>query len=364
LKFLLNPARQTTRGLFTDVEYEDVERFFRSRPELTPTPLVHLPALASRLGLTDLMVKDESKRFGMGAFKIAGVLYAVDALLAGRIASIHEADRVRTLVCATEGNHGRAVARVARDRGLRATVYMRSTASAVRVEAIRREGADVILVDGTYDDAVHRVAVDTPRMAGAVIVSDTAWPGYEEIPRAIMAGYSWLMVESANQWARMPDVVAVQAGVGGLAGAVTSWLRARGERRPYLICAEPTAAACVFESIAAGRRRTIVPGPTEMAGLRSGEVSSIAFPVLEKGVDSCAALDDDEVGETIRDLAAPTDGDPVVRAAPSGGCGAAAIVRWMKDIQYADSRRQANLTADSIAFVINTEGPGDAPTPG
>jgi diaminopropionate ammonia-lyase len=360
LKFLLNPARHATRGLFADDEYEAVERFFRSRPDLAPTPLVHLPALASRLGLADLLIKDESKRYGMGAFKIAGVLYAVDALLDGRIGSINQADRVRTLVCATEGNHGRAVARVARERGLGAVVYMRATASAARVGAIRGEGAEVILVDGTYDDAVRRVAVETPRMSGAVIVSDTAWPGYEAIPRAIMAGYSWLMVESAMQWAQMPDVVAVQAGVGGLAGAVASWLCARAERRPYLICAEPTAAACVLESIAAGRPQTIVPGPTEMAGLRSGEVSSIAFPVLQRALDACAALDDEEVEETIRALAVPGDGDPAIGAAPAGGCGAAAIVRWMTGSQYVDSRRLANVTAESTAFVINTEGPSVA----
>jgi diaminopropionate ammonia-lyase len=300
-----------------------------------------------------VLVKDESKRFGMGAFKIAGVLYAIDALLDGRIG--RPGGAVRTLVCATEGNHGRAVARVASERGLAAVVYMRSSAAAARIEAIRQEGADVILVDGTYDDAVRRMAEEARRLAGAVIVSDTAWPGYEEIPRAIMAGYTWLMAEAASQWARLPDIVVVQAGVGGLAAAVASWLCARAEGRSFVICAEPVAAACVYESIAAGHRRTIVPGPTEMAGLRCGEVSSIAFPVLSRAVGACAALDDEDVREMMRRLSAPAGADPSIGAGPSGACGLAALVRWMTSPDYAESRREAKVTPESTSFAVNTE---------
>jgi len=356
LKLLLNSHRRPTRGLFTDDEYHQVERFFRSRPDLAPTPLVRRPALAAAIGLADVLVKDESQRFGMGAFKIAGVMYAVDALLEGRIAA-PGGRRFRTLVCATEGNHGRAVARVARERGLRSVVYMRASAAPARIERIRREGAEVILVEGTYDDAVRRLAAEAERMPDAVIVSDTAWPGYEEIPRAIMAGYTWLMVECAAEWTRTPDVVVVQAGVGGLAGAVTSWLRARdAQPPPFLLSAEPSTAACVLASVAAGKRRAIVPGPTDMAGLRCGEVSSITFPILLDGLDGCAAVDDEQVHAAVARLAAPDAGDPAIAAGPSGACGVAVLGQWMTRPDYAESRAAAAVTGEWRALVFNTEG--------
>jgi diaminopropionate ammonia-lyase len=353
LKIHLNTRRQSA-GLFTPDEYAGVERYFRSHPELRPTPLLRLPALASRAGLANLFVKDESQRFGAGAFKIAGVLYAVDALLDGRLGA---GPRPRILACATEGNHGRAVARVARERGLRALVYMRESASPGRIAAIAQEGAEVILVDGTYDDAVHRLAAEAAGVPGTAIVSDTAWPGYEALPRAIMAGYTWLMAEAMTQWDEPPGIVVVQAGVGALAGAVASWVCGRADPRPYLICAEPTEAAVVLASIAAGEPTTITPGPTEMAGLRSGEVSSIAFPVLQAAVDACVAIADDDVWGAVRRLASPLEGDPPVAAGPSGACGAAALLWWMTSPEAAGSRQLAGVTRASRAFVLNTEAP-------
>ncbi len=333
----------TSHGLFTDAEYADVRQFFESHPELKPTPLVSLPALASSLGLDALLVKDESTRFGMNAFKIAGVAYAVDRLLRGGQAAV--------LACATEGNHGRAVARVARERGLRAVVYMRDSAASSRIDAIRREGADVVLVAGTYDDSVKRMAEEAGR-SGFTIVSDTSWEGYETIPRAIMAGYTWLMTEAARQWSPgpQPEVVVVQAGVGGLAGAVASWLLANfpADRKPYLICAEPAAAACVRASLSAGRPTAITPGDTAMAGLRCGEMSPIAFPALAAAVDACVTVDEAQAEEAMRRLTGPMGGDPAIDAGPSGACGLAALVAWL-----ADGRRRGARTR---ALVINTEG--------
>jgi diaminopropionate ammonia-lyase len=329
-------------GLFTEAEYDDVQRFFESRPDLTPTPLVHLPALAHTLGLADLLVKDESTRFGLNAFKMVGVAYAVDRIPRGG---------VRTLVCASEGNHGRAVARAARERGLRAIVYMRRSAAAARVDAIRDEGADVVLVDGTYDDAVKRMAGEAARAADRTIVSDTAWPGYETIPRAIMAGYTWIMTEAARQWApHPPDIVVVQAGVGGLAGAVGSWLAARMRPRPYFICAEPRGSACVHASIEAGRAVALVPADTIMNGLRCGEVSSLALPALAATVDACVLVDDAAAVEAIERLATPIGADAPIVAGASGACGLAALCAWS---------REAPIAPGSRAFIVNTEGTTD-----
>jgi diaminopropionate ammonia-lyase len=335
----------SNRGLFTEAEYEDVRRFFESRPDLTPTPLVHLPAFARTLGLTDILVKDESTRFGLNAFKIAGVAYAVDRLLT-RSASAS----ITTLVCASEGNHGRAVARVARQHGLHAIVYMRRSAAEARVMAIRAEGAEVVLVDGTYDDAVKQV-VGAARADGAAIVSDTAWPGYEDVPRAIMAGYTWIMTEAARQWAAdPPGIVVVQAGVGGLAAAVGSWLRARMQPRPLFLCAEPRGSACVHASIAAGARVAVVPRETIMNGLCCGEVSSLALPLLASTIDACVQVDDDAAIAAMAQLKGGFGRDAKVEAGASGAAGLAALTVWC---------RQAPIAPGSRAFIINTEGVTD-----
>lgn len=340
--------------MFTPAEYNDVQAFFDSRPELLPTPLVRLPGLAAEVGLAGILVKDESARFGLNAFKIVGVAYAVDRLLRGRT--------VGTLVCATEGNHGRAVARAARERGLRAVVYIRETADPARLEALRQEGAELALVAGSYDDAVRRMARDAQSMPRAIIVSDTSWSGYEAVPRAIMAGYTWIMTEASRQWgAAPPGVVVVQAGVGGLAGAVASWLVARcgPAERPRLICAEPEAAACVRASLAAGRPVSIAAGDTIMAGLRCGEMSPIAFAPLAEAVDDCVTVADRAAVAAMRLLAEPVSGDPVVNAGPSGACGLAALLAYVRSAPHAAPRGNRGAALGPCALVINTEGATD-----
>ncbi len=340
--------------MFSAAELDDVEAFFTSHPELAPTPLVRLPALAARVGLADILVKDESHRFGLNAFKIVGVAYAVDRLLRDRT--------VETLVCATEGNHGRAVARAARQRGLRAVVYIRSSAEGWRLEALRREGADVVSVPGTYDDAVRRMAAEASSMPRAEIVSDTSWSGYETIPRAIMAGYTWILTEASRRWGTAPpELVVVQAGVGGLAGAVASWILARPVRapRPHLICAEPEAAACVRASLAAGHPVTVPVGDTVMAGLRCGEMSPIALPPLAAAVDDCVTVDDEAVRSAVERLRTPLSGDPRIDAGPSGACGLAALLEWLDGAGWLAAREAAGLAPGWRALVINTEGSAD-----
>src|SRR5688572_8488894 len=166
--------------------------FFAARPDLRPTPLRELPALARHLGIGRLMAKDETGRFGLNAFKLLGARFAIETLLQeGKVR------RGTTLVCASEGNHGRAVARAARDAGCACRVYMAHDAAPSRVAAIAGEGAEVITVDGSYDDAV-RVMRDEADANGWTIISDTAWPGYERIPRLIMLGYTHMLDEVAQ----------------------------------------------------------------------------------------------------------------------------------------------------------------------
>jgi len=352
-QYFLNPASRsgpTHLGLFDEEEYRQVNSFFRSA---SFTPLRRLPALASRAGVGDILIKDESCRLGLNSFKILGVSYAVGRLMSeGRIA------QGTVLVCATEGNHGRAVARAAHKNGLEARIYMSADAAAARIEAIAQEGAQVVIAKGNYDDAV-RLAANDARRNGWMIISDTSWPSYEEIPRLIMVGYTRLVDEAERQWApeSPPNVVLVQAGVGGLACAVVSrFCYQYGARRPFTIVCEPTTAACLLESARAGNAVSL-PGPfnTLMAGLRCGEASPLAWPTLATAVDAFVSIDDEECTSAMRTLAHPSNGDPVVVAGASGACGLAALLAILQDERLRPVRELSGVSVRSRILVINTE---------
>ena len=344
--------RSGVTGLFTDQEYARQRAFFTTR--VTPTPLVALPGLAARLGLGALWVKDETQRFDLPAFKSLGVEFAVHELAArGTLAG------VTTLVCASAGNHGRAVARAARHAGLGARVFLDRDVSAARVEAIRSEAAEVVRVDGTYDDAV-RLAADDAARTGALVVSDTSWPGYTQIPRDIMLGYTRVMDEAAAAWAGQgpPDLMIVQAGVGGLLAAVASWsARHLGDTRPALVAVEPALAACVQASARAGAP-AVVDGPltTIMAGLRCGEVSPLAFEVLAELVDGYIAVEDHWCRAAMRRFAHPEPGDPAMVVGTSGAAGLAAL---LSATESAEARALFGTCAPRAAprvLLIATEG--------
>lgn len=354
-RYFLNKAARSApenSNLFTADEYRQVNEFFQGDPS---TPLWHMRQLAADLQVSDILVKDESSRMGLNAFKILGVSYAIGCLLKpGRLSP------TATLACATEGNHGRAVARVARLHGLRAKVYMARDAALSRIDAIEAEGADVIIVDGNYDTAVQMMS-EAAIKEGWTIVSDTSWEGYDEIPRLIMAGYTRILDEAEIQWrSQRPDVVLVQAGVGALAGAVVSWLCHRfGVNRPFTIVCEPASAACLLESARTGEP-TSVNGPfdTIMAGLRSGQLSRIVWPTIA-AVDSFVAIEDDWCRRAVRVLADPDREDPVIVAGASGACGLAALLAIMQDEGLQSLREAVGLNKQARVLVINTEGATD-----
>lgn len=352
--FWLRPdVRRSAPAFFTGDELADVRMFYAGVPDATPTPLRRLPGLAAALGIGDLLIKDESARFGLPAFKIAGARYAIGKLVA------RQGARVRHLACATAGNHGRAVARAAGDLGLEAHVYVPIGTSPARVAALRSEGAHVTVTSKGYDDTVRLMAEDAAA-SGWKIVSDTAWDGYEEIPRWIMAGYTRILDEAASDWgAAPPDVVIVQVGVGSLAGAVAGWLVATcGESRPRLLTVEPAGAACLLESLRACRRTPLAScAPTEMVGLRCAEVSPLAWLALEPVVDAAIAIGDDGAAEAIRRLGHPIAADPVVHAGASGAAGVGGLIALSRGPGLSEVRRAFGLSATSRVFAIVTEGP-------
>lgn len=369
------------RGLFGAEEYRDVAAFYDASGDARPTPLRSLPALAARLSLGGLQIKDETSRFGLSAFKIAGARYAIHR--------VGTAALTEGIVCATAGNHGRAVARAAKEIGVPCTVFLPAAhelaadlehrTRASRVEGMRHDGARTVDVAGTYEDAVAEAA-EYARRAGAMVISDTSWPGYERIPRLIMAGYTRLFHEASVQWPHMPDIVLVQGGVGGLVCAAANWFAWRfGARRPYLIACEPESAACLLESARAGRAVNIGTDPapsaqrpaprlrhgsggqaghvTMMAGLRCAEPSPAAWPSIQSGIDAFVSIPDSFAVEAIARLREPQPGDPAVAAGPSGACGVGALLALLSSPQLVAVRDACAPRGSTDVMAIVTEGP-------
>ncbi|MDO8677418.1 MAG: pyridoxal-phosphate dependent enzyme [Acidobacteriota bacterium] len=369
-----SPRPSESAGLFSPAEYAQVRAFFDARPRLQPTPTRHLPALADHLGLGAIFAKDETARFGLNAFKLLGGLFAIETLIAE--GAIRPGD---TLVCASEGNHGRAVARAARDAGCQSRVYMAGDAAAARVAAIAGEGAEVVRVDGSYDDAV-RIMRGEAADHRWTIVSDTSWEGYERIPRLIVLGYTRMIAEISERF----DVVFVQGGVGGLLCGVASacvrvrpgppprGLRVAGWRplgtsrsgsdphRPNVVCVEPSQAACLMASAQAGHP-VAVDGPlsTSMAGLRNREVSPLAFEAVQPIVDAYVAIDDQWAHDAMRRFARPAGDDPAIAAGASGSAALGGLLAVCTEPTMAPVREHLRLGPASRVLVIVSEGVTD-----
>jgi diaminopropionate ammonia-lyase len=350
----------------------EAQHFLERREKHTPTPLHILPALAATLGVASIAVKDESHRLGLGSFKALGGSYAVIRLVLeeasralGRTVGIDELHlpevlavaRTMTVACATDGNHGRSVAQGAQLVGASAVIFVHSGVSQERIDAIARFGAKVVRVEGTYDDSVEEAArVCAER--GWPTVSDTSWPGYERIPGLVMQGYTVMMREALNQMETVPTHVFIQAGVGGVAAAVFGHLTTvLGENRPKFVVVEPALAACIFESVAAGRPVKIPHSKsTIMAMLECYEPSLVAWRILSRVADAFLTVEEADAIDIMNRLARPSGNDPPIVAGESGGVGLAGLVAVTKD---AAARKALDLGNRSRVFAVNTEGATD-----
>ncbi len=332
-----------------------MREFFASRPDLLPTPTRRLDSLGSTLNIGALHAKVESERFGLNAFKLLGARFALEQLMAEGVVGPGS-----TVVCASEGNHGRAVAHAARAAGCTARVYAAHDISASRARAIAEEGAVVVRVSGSYDDAV-RIATEEAKANGWVVVSDTSWDGYEHIPRLIMLGYTRMMDEVADVLDEAPDVLFVQGGVGGLLCAVASWCAFHwADRLPAIVSVEPLDAACLLASARAGRPVPVEGAlTTTMAGLRNREVSPLAFAALQPIVNTYLAVDDSWAFDAIRRLAAPQRSDARIEAGASGAAALAGLIAVLQDPALVSVRRHLQLGAQTRALVIVSEGVTD-----
>jgi diaminopropionate ammonia-lyase len=318
----------------------DAYAFHRSLTGYTPTPLVPVPAIAAELGVGRALVKDESSRLGLPAFKILGASWACHQVLERRPGA--------TLVTATDGNHGRAVARMAAHFGVEATVFVPAVMLPQAADRIAEEGAQVVRVDGDYDAAVRRAAEFAGAQPGRALVQDIAWDGYEQVPAWIVEGYQTLLEEVDAQLDGALDLVVVPVGVGSLAEAVVRHYRRPGTAHPRVLSVEPDTAACVLASLTAGRPVSVPTAATVMAGLNCGTVSSSAWPVLRAGCDAAVAVGDDEALRAADDL-----GQLGVSSGPSG---AAALAGVRAALTGPERRAALDLDDDAVVVLLSTEG--------
>ncbi|MCL6609567.1 MAG: diaminopropionate ammonia-lyase [Geminicoccaceae bacterium] len=353
----LNPrvrasASPAARAILDEAGFEAARTAIRSWPGSKPTPLRRLDGLARVAGLRAIFLKDESGRFGLGSFKALGGGFAVARAVESRGPGI-------TVTCATDGNHGRAVAWGAARAGCGCVIFVHEGVSVGRRRAIEAFGAEVRVVSGTYDDAVRRSA-EVATAEGWVLVSDTSWEGYEAIPRDVMQGYAVMAEEALDQLAGvLPTHVFLQGGVGGLAAAVAARLDRRfGPERPRIVVVEPDRAACLLESCRAGRPVAVEDDlATVMAGLACGEPSLLAWRVLDELAHAFLAITDHAAVAVMRLLAEGVGGDPPLVIGESGVAGLAGALAAAGCPALAEP---LGLGPESRVLVIGTEGATDA----
>lgn len=365
-----------------DISFLSVEqagqarRFHSSFSQYAKTPLVSLAALAERLGVESIHIKDESWRFGLNAFKVLGASYAIAneigkrieadmaELTAERILSAETKEKLgeMTFVTATDGNHGRGVAWTANRLGQKSVVYMPKGSALERLENIRAEGAAAEITDMNYDEAV-RLSQKMAAEKGWVVVQDTAWEGYEDIPTWIMQGYTTMGHEIMEQLAERPTHIFLQAGVGSMAGAMTGFFsNLYQEEKPIIVIVEPAKADCLFRTAKADDGRLhVVTGDmdTIMAGLACGEPCTIGWNVLKGYADAFIRCPEYAAADGMRILAAPAKGDGAVVSGESGAAAFGCMAHILMDETLAEMKEKLGLDAHSRILCISTEGDTD-----
>jgi diaminopropionate ammonia-lyase len=363
----------------TPAETEKAHRFHQSFPRYAQTPLVNLSHLASYFGIRGILVKDESFRFELNAFKVLGASYAIAKYIAGELGKdvseidygVLVSDETKkklgdiTFYTATDGNHGRGVAWAANRLRQKSVVLMPRGSSQARFENIKKEGADVTITDLNYDDAVRlagKMASGDPR---GVIVQDTAWEGYEEIPGWIMQGYGSMSFEAFQQLKEAgferPTHIFVQAGVGSLAGSVAGYFaNLFPEDPPVTTVVEASAADCLFISNLAGKLVGVKGNlSTIMAGLACGEGNTISWEILKNHARFFVSSPDWVAARGMRVLGVPLKGDGKVISGESGAVTTGLLFTLLRDGEYGDFRKALGIGADSVVLLFSTEGNTD-----
>lgn len=371
--------KKTKLDAFDKDTIDEVLDFHKTLPNYKPTPLVELKNLAKYLGIKDIYLKDESKRFGLNAFKVLGGSYAMGKYIAKKLdMKISDlpydkmvSDEIKeklgdvTFITATDGNHGRGVAWVANKLKQKSVILMPKGSTKMRLDNIKKEGANATITDMNYDDTV-RVANEKAHKNGWIMVQDTAWDGYEEIPLWIMQGYCTIMSEILTQMKednlKKPTHIFLQAGVGSFAGAILGLVaKIYGKDKPITIICEPNGANCIYKSFKAndGKPHNVTGDLTTiMAGLSCGEPNTISYDILRDYADFSISCDDSVSAHGMRVLSSPIDGDSRVVSGESGavGLGLTSTILSSKDKSLAKTLK---LDENSVVLCISTEGDTD-----
>ena len=357
-----------------------VRDFHRQMPGYKISPLKGLPNLAAMLGLGGIWVKDESQRLALRSFKILGGSYAIYRVVKSMLGiegreipfsqllpeEVHRKLGDVTFAAATDGNHGRGVAWAASTMNFKSVIYVHKFTSQARIDAIAGCGAEVRIVDGTYDDAVRQASADAQRN-GWQVISDTSWEGYEDVPRWVMQGYSTMLSEAQEQLAGQgiikPTHVFVQAGVGALAAAVIGFYHHLfGEHDPVAVVVEPDKAACLYRSVEIGDGQPhSFAGDldTIMAGLACGDPSPLAWKVLWDCADVFLRCPDYVAARGMRVYGVPLNGDPFIVSGESGAVTLGALMFIMERPELAGLREKLQLDRHSQVLLVNSEGNTD-----
>ena len=364
---------QADTSFLSAEQAEQAAAFHRTLPGYEVTPLVKLDNLAKRLGVGAVYLKDESKRFGLNAFKALGGSWAIAGYLKRELGLTGDvtlerlraalADRAPiTFITATDGNHGRGVAWTARVLGQRAVVYMPKGSAAERLENIRAQGAQAEIKEYNYDDTVRIAAADGEKH-GWVLVQDTAWEGYVDIPTWIMQGYGTMGLEAHEQLPEKPTHIFLQAGVGSMAAAIAGLFAAiHGEARPIITIVEPNKADCIFRTAQANDGKLhFVTGDmdTIMAGLACGEPCSIGWEILRDYADHFISCPDYVAAKGMRILGNPAAGDDRVISGESGASCFGCVAEIMTNPELVWLREKLGLDENARVLFFSTEGDTD-----
>lgn len=382
IKWIANKMPQTSDRhlkIMAEEVIQTAKSFHESFPMYKQTPLVNLQNLAKRYGLGGIYVKDESQRFGLNAFKVLGGSFAMAKYMCEKLPVEKRAEALNyqtfisptlkeelgeiTFFTATDGNHGRGVAWAAKCLGQKSVVHMPKGSQLIRLENIQKEGATATIEEVNYDECVRIAAKEAQETPGGVIIQDTAWEGYEEIPSWIMQGYGTMAMESAQQLGERPTHIFIQAGVGSLAGAVQGYFaNLYPDNCPITIIVEASQAACLYTSAQAGDGDPhIITGdmPTIMAGLACGEPNTIAWDILKNHSSFFISCPDWVAAKGMRLLGAPLTGDARIISGESGAVTAGLLATIMEREDLQELKQMLQLDSHSTILMFSTEGDTD-----
>jgi diaminopropionate ammonia-lyase len=343
--------------LYPDFVIRSSVDFHKTLPHYQPTPLIELPGLAEKLGVKEIYIKDEAKRFGLNAFKSLGASFAINEFLKNNKGEF-------TFSTATDGNHGRAVAWASKMFNQEAVVFVPSHTAEARINNIRNESAEVIVVNGDYDKTVEE-AKEQSKKNNWILVQDSSWEGYTDSPLNIMKGYLTMFFELEEQLHNSNDpgidLIFLQAGVGSwAASAAIYYCSMFGNKSPKLILVEPFEADCVLESVKKNRLTASTKSQrTIMAGLNCGTPSLIAFDILKHGIDLFISIPDKYSEEAMKQFYFPENNDVQIISGESGAAGLAGLLALLFEPDFKNVKARIGLNKDSGVLIFNTEGDTD-----